>query len=234
VGLLKKPNVERAPAAAEVRFYADDTASVEWHGSLELLARSPAIYLDWAVSKDSNDRAASFLAAVREFLDDGGFEEGDRIATPQTAPFALPRSAQRADTAAGATTIIFTEVMRCKPSFRPRRAIVPLMYPTFWALWNELVTRVSADEPDAVEIFVDDLHVQIDYYATHGTGAGRGGRAHIYAAQVGASVRMRKEVAASAGLTLDEFDALSDDERNAIMDEYTARNVENMFDDQSG
>jgi hypothetical protein len=41
---------------------------------------------------------------------------------------------------------------------------------------------------------------------------------------------MRADVAASAGLTLEEFDALSDDERDAITDEYTMRSLRDVLD----
>jgi hypothetical protein len=223
MGLFRKPNVERAPAAAEVLFFADGTAAVSWHGAPEILVRSPGIYLDWAVSKDNNRRAERFLGGVREFLDDGGLEEGDRIEDSQ--PLVIANTGDEDGTAKAETTIIFTDTMLCKPSFRPRRAIVELMYPTFWALWNEMVLRVGADEPETVESLVDDLLSQIDYYAAHGVAALRGGRAHLHAAQLGASRRLKAEVAEFARLTVEDFEELSEDEQDAITDRYSDRQL---------
>jgi hypothetical protein len=188
VGLFRKTNINNAPAAIEVRFGAHGVATVEWHGAPEILVRSPAIYLDWAVSKDDNRRAAAFLTDLRDFLE---AEEPGHLATPLNAPLVrgLTRNGEAAE-----VSVALTESMLCKPSFRPRMAIVQLMYPTFWALWNEMARRVGADEPETVEALVNDMFIQIDYYATRGTAAMRGGHAHLYAAQVGSADRLAVEV----------------------------------------
>jgi len=144
--------------------------------------------------------------------------------------FAQTRTERDSADASAEATIAFTSGMLCKPTFRPRSVIARLMYPTFWALWNEVAVQVGVDEPSAVEILVDDMDTQIDFYDQHGVAALRGGRAHLVAAQIGADRRMKAEIAESANLTLEEFDALSEDERNAIVDEVTMRNLQAMRD----
>ena len=225
MGLLRTPDVERAPAAAEVQFLAAGTAAVVWHGAPEILVRSPAIYLDWAVSKDNNTRALTFLAALREFLYAG---PADRIATPFNPPYGFVSDGT--SIAGAEVTIAFTDSMLCKPSSRPRRDIVKLMYPTFWALWNEMVLRVGADEPETVESLVDDLNIQIDYYYEHGVAALRGGRAHLVAAQIGASRRL----VAEQPVQPDDFDfgapVISLEDARARFNEYLQKNRCNSSD----
>jgi hypothetical protein len=218
LGLFRKPNVKSAPAGAEVDF-GEDEAFVTWHGDLELLVRGHAVYLDWAVNKDNRSPAIQFLAGVLNFLDNG---PSDRLATPDTAAHAWRRSTA-AVAPIGKVTIAFTDQMRCKAAFRPRTAILTYLYPTFWALWNQLVVR-AGDEPGAIEAFVDDLRTQIDYYDKKGIGM-RGGIAPIFAARVGAGTRLSAQIAAFHGLTLDEFRALPEAEQDRLIEEHTEHNL---------
>jgi hypothetical protein len=66
------------------------------------------------------------------------------------------------------------------------------LYVTFWALWNETVRVVGAEEPTTVESIVEDLQTQIRYYDEHGIGALRGGIAPIVAGQIGAGRRQAR------------------------------------------
>lgn len=214
MGRFFKPSIKRAVAGTEIDF-GNEAVFVTWHGDEGTLVRAHSIYLDWAVNKDNRAPAIDFLAAVLEFLDGG---PDDRFAAPPVATLAWPHLGETV-AARGTVTIAYTEQMRCKAAFRPRTAILTYLYPTFWALWNELVLRAS-DEPGAIEAFVDDLRTQIDYYDKHGIGM-RGGVAPIWAAQVGGSSRLAQEVAEFHGLTLAEFRALPQKERHRLTDAHT-------------
>jgi hypothetical protein len=214
---LRKPNVERALAGTEVLF-GDDAVAVKWHGELGLLVRSPHIYLDWAVNKDRREQALGFLAQVVRFLDEG---PTDRYA-------AVPWSTvEEVQTPTAEVAITYTPTMRLKAAFRPRRHIIHYLHPTFWALWNELVLRAS-DEPGAIEPLVDDLRTQIAYYDQHGIGM-RGGAAPVYASRVGAGRRLEQEIAEFGGLTVEEFRALSEAERDEIFDRHTRAGIEHVM-----
>jgi hypothetical protein len=225
VGFFRKPNVDRADAATEVRFHAD-FVSVTWHGDAGLLMRSPHVYLDWAVSKDSRERAAAALfRVIPAFLDES---EGDRRKSLQwTLVDEVPSPGVEVTTSY--TVAIGQEAMLSESAFRPRRAILDYMSPTFWALWNKLVSQ-GEKAPDSIDIeaLVDDLRTQIEYYEQRGFGTMRGGPAPMYAAKVGAGRRMEQEIAEFAGLSVDEFRALSESERDEVIERHATAGVENM------
>jgi hypothetical protein len=215
MGLFRKPSTDAAPASTVVQLQYGANA-VEWHGETGLLVRSPHIYLDWAVNKDRRRSALEHLDAIYGFLEvtfNNGLGRG-----PWQAPFVAPlnRSVE--------VTVAYTAAMRCKVAFRPRSAIADCLYPTFWALWNELVRRVEPDDAEAMGELAVDLVTQINHYRQSGIG-GRGGIAPLYSAQVGAGQRLEQEIAEFAGITVDEFRSVPDAERDEILARHAEAQV---------
>jgi hypothetical protein len=225
MGLFRKPNLDRAPASVEVRF-GPGTASANWHGEAGLLVRSPHIYLDWAVNKDRRSSALEFLDEVATFLEANAGSDAWRVPTEWSHIDVVP------DPADAEIAIAYTPKMRCSTAFRPRTAIARYLYPTFWVLWNELATRIQADEPEAMLPLVYDLATQLEYYDEHGVGS-RGGVAPVYAARVGAGERLGEEIAAFAGMTVEEFRALPEAERDEIYARHTAASIEQEFGERA-
>jgi hypothetical protein len=213
LGLIRKPSLDSAPAATEVRYRLGEIA-VTWYGAPELLVRSPHVYLDWAVNKDRRQPALEFLAEVLGFIEESA---GDRLIQG-----AWTHVEELADPVAIEVTVTYTASMRCKTAFRPRTAITEWLYPTFWHLWNELVLRVQ--DPEAIEPLVDDLRTQIEWYDQHGVGS-RGGAAPIHASRIGAGRRLDQEIADFGGLSVEQFRALPERERDEIYERHAAENV---------
>jgi hypothetical protein len=226
LGLFKKPNTDAAPAATTLRFQGLAVA-VEWQGATELLVRSPHIYLDWAVNKDRQASAYEFLGSLLVLLEGESDEWQPRGDWQTDVGIARVDVVEEPDVE---VTIAYTDEMRCKPAFRPRTAIARYLYMPFWALWNDLAASVGADEPETMNALACDLHTQIGWYDANGVGS-RGGVAPAYAGQVGAGQRLEGEIAAFAGMTVDEFRSLPSPERDAIFERHAAASVNSITQD---
>lgn len=77
---------------------------------------------------------------------------------------------------------------------------------------------MTADQADeAIEHVADDLLTQISWYEEHGVSM-RGGFAPAFAAQAGAGKRLEEEIVELAGISVEDFRALSERERDAIFE----------------
>lgn len=224
MGLFRTPDVNDALAATVISFSSAGVVSVDWEGDPGLLVRSPAIYLHWAVLKSSKKDALATIEAVRGGMLLGQVS-GDYWGDPMHGAFPHSSSPVGADHAH--VTISYNELYRCNPAFRPRMAVVRLMLPTFWALWNEVAERVG-EEPTALAALADDMLTQLDLYEHRGVGGLRSGNAPMDAAGIGASRRLAQEIAAFAGISEEEFRALPELERSRIIGQHSRAAIDSL------
>ena len=223
VGQFHSANVDKALAATVVSFNSAGIVSVEWQGEPALLVRSPAIYLHWMVLKDRKRDALANIETIKRSLLLGR-ASGDYWVSLMYSALNRPgfgrhfpaHSSSPVAADHGQVTITYNARYRCNPSFRPRTAVVRLVLPTFWALWNEVVEHVG-EEPSALAALADDLLTQVELYERRGVGATTSGNTPWDAARIGASHRLAQEVAGLAGLTEQEFRALPERERDRVI-----------------
>ena len=121
--------------------------------------------------------------------------------------------------------VAVTEKLHVNVSFRPRTAITSHLFPAFGVLWNFCVRQLAADGAyDAIESLLDDMRDQLELHQQIGLGM-RAGKASLLAYRRGVGRRMKHEIAAEAGLTAEEFDELSEAERDRFIDVHTQASI---------
>lgn len=216
MGLFTKPAPEDALASTNLSFAANGDVHVEWHGDPGLLIRTPALYLDWALNKEQRRRAEEMLSVL-----DLAFT----VATPEDAeldPAVVAPGTQLRD---AEVIVAVTEKLHVDVSFRPRTAITSHLFLTFSVLWSFCVRQLAADGAyGAIESLLDDMRDQLELHQQIGLGM-RAGKASLVAYERGAGRRLKQEIAAEAGLTVEQFDALSEDDRNRVLDAHTQASI---------
>jgi hypothetical protein len=217
MGLLTKPNVKAAPAGAVVTFERDGSVGVAWHGDIGLLMRAPACYLDWALNKDRKRDAEAmlrFLSVSFSVIE----PDDSAISFESLSSGFRPRDVE--------ATIGMAPTMRVAVSFRPRTAIATHLYLTFGALWNGWMDVLEEEAArDAIDSLIDDMREQIDIHEQIGVGS-RAGVASVQAARLGAGRRLEQEIAVFAGLTVEDFRALAESDRDVILARHARASVE--------
>ncbi len=185
-------------------------------GDPGILIRTPALYLDWALNKEQRHRAKEMLSVL-----DLAFA----VATPEDAeldPALVTDGTQLRDVE---MIVAVTEKLHVNVSFRPRTAITSHLFLTFGVLWSFCVRQLAADGAyDTIESLLDDMRDQLELHQKIGVGM-HAGKASLLAYQHGAGRRLKHEIATEAGLTAEEFDALSEAERDRVMDAHTQASI---------
>jgi len=111
-----------------------------------------------------------------------------------------------------------------KTEFAPKQSrdiLLPLGYRVYW----DWVVGVIEGERMALDSLITNLAHQCDYYRELGVAKDfflkNIGKAAFYGAMKGSGDRLREEIAASAGLTVEEFEALPEHERQTIRNRHT-------------
>ncbi|MBX5474820.1 MAG: hypothetical protein IRZ20_07385 [Thermoleophilia bacterium] len=209
MGLFRKATTANSLAVATLLIGAGGEFDLSWQGDLAFVLRIPAIYLDWALNKDQKRRAKEMLETL-DVVFAGVSQEDPEID--------LSRLVERGFRLHDVEVVVgITNKMRPNVSFRPRFAISTHLYLAFGGLWNGIIAQLARDgESEATTALLDDMREQLSIHKQIGLGM-RGGLAPMAAGQRGAGSRLEREIADAAGLSVEEFRALSDEARDAVI-----------------
>jgi hypothetical protein len=233
----------RADAAAHVDFYTDsegrvDAAWPRWDGDVSMLMDLPAAAFDEYVAyayppEGVIAQLESFIVAASESdsPDDLLWEDVEVVFEPP--PNRRP--------AASMTSLLRMEYEKqrlwVKSEYSPKQAREVLMDLGYRVYWDWVVGVVGAERA-ALDSLIVNLAHQCDYYREFRVAQDFFlkdiGKAPFYGAMKGSSDRLRGEIAAAAGLTVEQFDALPDGERQMILKRHTAATLDDWTELQRG
>lgn len=237
MGLLRRK--PRGDAVAHVYFYADaegrvDAAWPTWEGEPSMLMHLPAAafdeYVAYAYPPDGViTQLESFILAAS-----GSDDPDDVLWEDVEITFEPPLGREPA---ASLTSLLGMEYEKerlwARSEFAPKQArdiLLPLGYRVYW----DWVVGVVEGERAALDSLITNLAHQCDYYREIGVAKDfflkNIGKAAFYGAMKGSSDRLREEIAASAGLTVEELDGLPEPERQVIMDRHTEATLDDWRD----
>lgn len=201
------------PAARVQACFFDDSFSgavVVWNGEAEVLVHSPSIYLDEVLLRDRKRDALRFLEDVE------GFFQAQQIHGISDMPSLAVTVIDDEPGLYSFPSIVTTQLLptfAAKSSFDPRRKAPRMLYPAFWAYWNQLIRTVG---PAASANIRDNIVYQCEWYRANGFAYRNLGKAVAHAAARGASDRLAEEIGSAEDLTLAERGALRGNEQHPL------------------
>lgn len=234
--LLKRK--QPADGVARIEFYGDESGEIiamypTWDGADSWLVHLPAAVVD--------DHLAFIRFDVQkaEALADLNQRVALALEDPQADSwlFGVPLVDSPLASAYALDGVVTTEVRMNYPAGRfwamsteePKAARSLLFTLTPQVCWDWVLGSLRHTNPDLLRDLLINLRYQCDYYDAHGIAAdfrlNDVGKAAFYGSMMGASDRLRAEIAAMAGLTIDQYDNLPDDERRELTAQYTAQDT---------